>query len=185
MSENGQDRRGRITRKMLRDALVELMKTRSIHEISIKKICETADVNRSTFYRYYDSPYALYDEILRTVSDDIYAIAEKSRGASNRIRVMLTEIFVYVEQNRELILVLLSGNGNLNVGEKMSAAVSRFLGESTELSVYCAQFITAGLCNIVWTWLNREDRRSPREMALMLSALLMHGVQHAIAIAGE
>lgn len=185
MQETGQDRRARISRQMLKDALVELMKTRSIHEISIKKICETADVNRSTFYRYYDSPYALYDEILKDVGDHIYAIAEKTGDVPHRIRVLLTEILTYVEQHRELILVLLSSNGNLNVGETLSVFVSSFLGGSTELSVYCAQFITAGVTNIVWTWLNKEDRRSPREMALMLNALLLHGVQHAIALSGQ
>ena len=48
------------------------MKIKSIHLISIKEICEEADVNRSTFYRHYDTQYELYDEIVNEIeSSDI------------------------------------------------------------------------------------------------------------------
>lgn len=182
-----EDRRSKISKKMMKDALVELMKTKSIHEISVKKLCEAADVNRSTFYRYYDSPYELYDDIIADVSREIYAIAEAAEPGPHRIRAILTQVLTYVERERGLMLVLLSSNGNLNMGERLADFVSRFTpaGEETELTVYCTQFITAGLTSIVWLWLNREDRKSPREMAAMLSVLLLHGVKRAMVISGK
>ena len=181
------DRRSQMSRQLLKDALIELMKTRSLHDISIIKLCEAADVNRSTFYRHYDSPYALYDEILQDVSADIYGIAESVPEGPHRIRELLTKVLTYLEQRRELMLVLLSDKGNINIGERLSGFVSRMTDsdKTTELAMYCTQFITAGLTSIVWLWLNKEDRRTPREMANMLNALLLHGVARAIALTAK
>ena len=39
---NADDRRVKMTKKILKEALIEIMHTKPIHEISIKKICETA-----------------------------------------------------------------------------------------------------------------------------------------------
>ena len=63
-----EDRRIKMTKRILKDALIDLMRTKHINEISIKKICETADVNRSTFYHHYQSPEELYDDIINDIS---------------------------------------------------------------------------------------------------------------------
>lgn len=184
MEELRGDRRSRLSRRFLKEALIELMKTKSIHEISIKKICETADVNRSTFYRYYDSPYQLYDEIIADVSLEIRRLVEDCPEGPNRLRRLLTDVFSYIEENRELMLVLLSSNGNIGLGETFSEIVRRLTTSDTdsELNMYCTQFISAGLTNIVWIWLNNEKRRSPKEIAMMLSALFTYGVNKAMLL---
>ena len=187
MNEPREDRRSKLSRRMLKDALIELMKTKSIHDISIKKVCETADVNRSTFYRYYESPYQLYDEIIADVSEEIRARVERCPEGPNRLRRMLTDIFTYIEEERELMLVLLSSNGNIGLGETFSELVSRLStgNRDSELNMYCTQFITAGLTNIVWIWLHNEKRRSPKEIAMMLSALFTYGVNKAMLLSGQ
>ncbi|WP_286946022.1 TetR/AcrR family transcriptional regulator [Acetobacterium sp. UBA5834] len=42
---------------------MELMETRPISKISVKMICETADINRSTFYAHYADQYALLTQL--------------------------------------------------------------------------------------------------------------------------
>ncbi len=182
-----EDRRSKLSKQMMKDALTELMKTKSIHEISVKRLCETADVNRSTFYRYYSSPYDLYDEIIEDVSRDLISLTEATPPGPHRLRAVLTQVLTYVERQRPLMLVLLSSNGDLNIGERMSNFVSRFTPGyvDTEFARYCTQFITAGLISITWLWLNQEDRKSPREMAAMLSVMLLHGVKRAMTISGS
>ena len=57
--EKKEDRRVRVTKRMLKDALIELLKTKDIYHISIRELCETADVNRTTFYKYYGNQFDL------------------------------------------------------------------------------------------------------------------------------
>ncbi len=182
MEQNVCDRRVKMTRQLLKDSLVELMKTKSLHEISIKKICENADVNRSTFYRYYNSQYDLYDEILADINADINAIIANDNGSDNRILAIITDILTYAEERRDLIMVILSRNGSLVIGEMFSRNVNAFIdiNSTSELSMYCTQFITAGITNILWTWLNKENRRSAKEVALVINSLLLHGIKKAV-----
>ena len=181
------DRRKVMTQKMLKDALIELMKDKPLHQISIKKICETADVNRSTFYNHYETQFALYDDILNDVSRDFAEIIKNAKEKGGNIQTILTEIFCYAENHRELFLVILGNNSNLNLGERFTDNVARFLDDNgrSVLYAYCTQFIAAGTANILWIWLNEENHRSARDVALILNALMVHGVKKAALLAGN
>ena len=65
------DRRILKTKRNLRQSLIELMKTKPFEKITIREICDYADVNRNTFYYHYDCTQALLDEILSTLLDEI------------------------------------------------------------------------------------------------------------------
>ena len=45
-----ESRRTQYTRRALRDALIELLADKPLARITVRELCERADVNRSTFY---------------------------------------------------------------------------------------------------------------------------------------
>ena len=51
------------TQKALRDSLIELMQKKPISKITIKELCENADINRTTFYAHYTDQYDLLKHI--------------------------------------------------------------------------------------------------------------------------
>lgn len=55
--ERKSDRRTTYTIQMLHTAIVTLMQQKSIERITIRELCDTADVNRSTFYNHYNNIY--------------------------------------------------------------------------------------------------------------------------------
>ncbi|MFA6846158.1 MAG: TetR family transcriptional regulator, partial [Sphaerochaetaceae bacterium] len=57
------DRRARYTRMVLKQSLLSLMKERPITKISVKELCEKADVNRTTFYAHYTAINELLQQI--------------------------------------------------------------------------------------------------------------------------
>lgn len=57
------DRRARNTRSAIHASLFQLSKTKDIHRITVKDICELAQINRSTFYKHYESLQMLVNEI--------------------------------------------------------------------------------------------------------------------------
>ena len=59
MKELKMDRKTRYTRMVLQDSLIELMKEKPISKITIKELCEKADINRTTFYAHYTDQYDL------------------------------------------------------------------------------------------------------------------------------
>ena len=50
MSGQQENRRVRMTKRLMKDALLELLEKKEMSGISVKAICETADVHCSTFY---------------------------------------------------------------------------------------------------------------------------------------
>lgn len=175
-------RRVRMTKLLLKESLIELMKKKSIHVISIKEICEGADVNRSTFYRHYNTQYDLYDDIINDISDDILVIYRNCAEEGMNVSRLLTKIFTYIEDQREKFLVLLSDNGNISLGETYNRITERFISrENTgELGAYVAQFIAAGMTSILWSWLNAEERKPPEQIAGLINYLIKHGFKTAV-----
>ena len=47
-----EDRRVRRTRKILTQALTELLQKKQVNEITVKELTDLADMNRGTFYLY-------------------------------------------------------------------------------------------------------------------------------------
>ena len=158
-----ENRRTTLTKKLLQNSLIESLEKKPIHEITIKEICDNADVNRSTFYRHYNTPHALFDEIYDGVYQDVIAIiAQFKQSDFNSVDVM-TQILSYCEENRRLCLVLLSENGGLNIGKNFSDLVSQAMmhtsdATASELHMYVVQFMAAGMANFVWNWLQNENR---------------------------
>lgn len=178
------DRRIKITKMILRDSLIELMQQKALHEISVKEICLKADVNRSTFYHHYGSQYDLFDDIVADASENIWKIISASREKNEKFAKMLTSILTYCENNRALFLALLGSNGNFNIGETLAKEIDRFLDKknSTEIYTYCTQFFSAGISSILWAWLSKDTRESPRNIAMMLNAIIMYGIKRAMVI---
>ena len=45
------DRRTRKTKEILTHIFIDLLKKHPIEKITVKELCDLADINRSTFYR--------------------------------------------------------------------------------------------------------------------------------------
>ena len=65
---NHTDKRVKRTKKALRDALLTLLESKSINEITVTELTTLADVNRATFYFYYID---LLD-MLQQVQNEVY-----------------------------------------------------------------------------------------------------------------
>jgi AcrR family transcriptional regulator len=111
--KTGKDPRVRYTRKILKDSLLELMKTRAVAEIGIKEVCALAEISRSTFYTYYTDVYHLLAEIEEEVvayfEDRVDKIPVKH---SRREFEMIIQMLQYVADNSSSLQILLSENGD-------------------------------------------------------------------------
>lgn len=181
MTENTDGRRVKMTKALLKASLIELMKTKSIHTISIKEICSGADINRSTFYRHYNTQYDLYDEIVNELLSGLINAFLDSRQKGEDLQDSIAAVLELAQKEREVCLVILSDKGNVTMGESFVKAISPISSDEVdELMVYLFQFMAAGLTNIVWTWLNKPNRRSPEEFAALMTSMMKHGIYKTI-----
>jgi len=59
MKNEKTDRRVKYRKMVLRESLTKLMQEKPISRITIKELCEDADINRATFYSHYNDQFDL------------------------------------------------------------------------------------------------------------------------------
>lgn len=123
-----ESRRVRITKQMMKEALLELMAERPLAAVSVTQLCRKADVNRSTFYSYYND----LSELLREAEDDLIgqlphaAQEETSAGPDLRMLEDFTVFFRYV-RTHAVAFDLLLREGTSDFSERLlTAAMQNF-----------------------------------------------------------
>jgi AcrR family transcriptional regulator len=89
-------RRGLDTRRRLLDAAEQVFGHAGFHETSIVKIAESAGVAPGTFYLYFGSKKAIFDELVRDLNRRVRrAMKERSSRGDNRLQAELLGFEAY------------------------------------------------------------------------------------------
>ena len=173
-----EDRRVLLTKRMLKDALIEMLKTRDIYHISIRELCEKADVNRTTFYKYYGSQF----DLLADMEKDILDFVSKS-VAHNKddLEKTLSAVCRYLEENIEFARLIINNNVDPLFPTKLfsldiikACAVENFSSINSENEFeYLYNFLTHGVFRVVCIWINRDKREPPSIFAKTVAQMLM------------
>jgi AcrR family transcriptional regulator len=170
-------RKTRYTKMVLRDSLTELMKEKSILRITIKDICELADISRSTFYAHYKDQYDLLQQIQEETITNVEKLLEKYNddASKNGIVRMLEEMLRYIADNGESIQVLLSENGDITFQKKIfgftrqKQILKYFTGKyNNRTQEYASIFVVNGSIGLVQQWLKNNMDVPIGEMARLI-----------------
>lgn len=169
------DRKSRYTRMVLQDSLMELMGQKPISRITIKELCEKADINRTTFYAHYASQY----DLLRQIEDETLAWAEEVIGAilektdkSEAMRI-LEGILQHIADNRKHIQVLMSEQGDIDFQKQLLTLIYRQCGmdptatrgeDRDDRELYFV-FAVNGSVGLIQHWLKSGLNKPVKEIA--------------------
>lgn len=81
--EHNKDKRVIRTKALLIRSISALMKQKNIKDITVKELCEYADINRGTFYLHYKDIYDMLDSIEQELSDKFLQIFQKYNSETN------------------------------------------------------------------------------------------------------
>ena len=95
-----------MTKRMIKDALLELIEQQPLVNISITAVCDTADVHRSTFYKYYTDIADLMNEIEQNILDQI-PVPKQDEDKSQLLK-KTTAFFDFVKQSEKTFRILFS-----------------------------------------------------------------------------
>ena len=172
-------RKTRYTKMVLRESLMELMKTKPISAISIKEICAHADIGRSTFYTHYANQYDLLnktqEETLAFI-DNVHTKYYFYKNTKRESLQMLEEILQYIADNNKLIYILFSENGDINFQKKIFSSMyeKNIMKSLTDIlpdeqtRQYYYLFIVTGSLGIIYHWIKNGMDKSVTELAHMI-----------------
>lgn len=154
-----EDNRTRYTRKVIQDAFFELLNERPINKITVKSICDLAQINRSTFYRYYMDVYDLLDKIQKKYISDFREYAGKITSLEEGVTLTLQEVQSNSEIYKMFTTIQLNSNSFIDEISEISYdtfhdAIAELLPDKSDAEIrWTFYFLIHGFMAIVLDWI--------------------------------
>ena len=158
--------------------MAQLMREKSIREITVKELVDKVDINRSTFYLHYsDIPGMLKeieDEILeemgRAIQEHPIEEGEKS------IYFFMQDMFRVLAANREIGCALVGPHGDIAFVSRIENFLEQYsrhvrgdmLPEQLAEMKYFYSFCWNGCLGFVKTWLEEGEDKSPEDASKLM-----------------
>ncbi|MFO6495855.1 MULTISPECIES: TetR/AcrR family transcriptional regulator C-terminal domain-containing protein [Bacillus] len=192
------DRRINRTKRMIRDALSELMEEKAFEEVTVKDITRKADINRGTFYLHYQDKYDLLEQSENEIIEEIREIAKQSIHSMGVLKgpvidkplPFVVDIFEYFKENAIFLKAILGPKGTGSFPLKFKSVLTENLkrlkktikAEALVPEEYLISYIVGAQVNVLHEWLISGMAETPHEMALILSKLTGMGPAYAAGL---
>jgi AcrR family transcriptional regulator len=174
-----------MSKQLLRDSLTSLLYEKSIQKISVREICGRAEVNRTTFYKYYGSQYDLLEdmerEVMRVIDNYLFEPENPPDAAPMQINIRkIGKIMAFADSNPELCKILLNNNVDPEFPEKLInllsirqlLALPPAAGRAENDLEYVFSFLVNGSFSLIKSWLNKDPRDPPSHIAALLADMM-------------
>ncbi|MBQ1899027.1 MAG: TetR/AcrR family transcriptional regulator C-terminal domain-containing protein [Ruminococcus sp.] len=166
------DRRVVKTKRAIKEAFAKLLTQKDINDITISDIAAEANINRKTFYNYYDGIY----EVVGEIEDDIVRLIDKEVtgiGFQNSLQspyLIFEKLTKVIKTDTDFFGYLLGMNANVSLESKIAdllkSKFKMFVLQDVEISELrlnlMAEFIISGMVAVYRRWFN-SDRSEPIE----------------------
>jgi len=174
------DQRIALTKRMLQEGLLRLLKSKDISKINVTELCNESGINRATFYRHYEQPRDILDDIRRNMSLEVKKLADKNRTHSNTLP-WLEDICNYFYENRDMLSILFKCRTDEEFVDlinelyqkqysliKHSDITNTHDDTSLKLATY---YVSGGIIYMLRQWILEPINKSPKEMAQIIYQL--------------
>lgn len=180
MQEN---RRVRMTKRCMKDALLELLEKTPLGKVSVTDICNAADVNRSTFYAYYNDIDALLSEIEAEALEQIPVNIEPEEiGYEGDFLTKLEIFFSYIQSNEKIYRILMSQSGERDFNNKLVSFILEHYKNSAIISdkllaKYGCIYCISGVIGLVKEWIQDGFPISAKQFAKLVLQMSIQAIE--------
>ncbi|WP_018751981.1 TetR/AcrR family transcriptional regulator [Paenibacillus sanguinis] len=176
------NQRERLTKLLLKQSLIKLLRDRNISKISVKELCNSADINRSTFYLHYANVYELLSQVEKEIIDNTHEYLAKIEAHDHDIRYILA-FLDYIKKNDELFTIMLfKTNEPVSFAQRLINEVLLNIDSYLQLSVpekvkpYTYAYLVNGCLAIIQEWIRENYSLSSNEVAQLIFSLADHSL---------
>lgn len=173
------------TQEQFQNALLELLETKELKEITVKEICDKANMSRNAFYQHYGYKEDLYDQMVAKATERIREsltpiIPDISMLEQDTISLYAKGIIDAVTEVHDLIYVMLKSDGGMFMRQLTDLIFGQFLTnalpffnieDSEELRLYY-EFLSAGISAFIIKWILDDNVSEEKALVLLTDILL-------------
>ena len=181
------DRRILNTKKKLTSTFLEMLNKKAIKDITVLELCKIANINRTTFYKYYkdidDLALKIEEELMEELKKYIFDIKR------NYLISYTSKIIEEISVNKEVYTKILSDNGDHTflrkilslVHEQSSAEWQKLLKKATPKDIdNIYNFIVDGTIGLIEAWIRNGCKDEPESVAIFVNKICMSGLSSFI-----
>lgn len=163
-----------ITKLLIKKALLKLLQKQHINKISISELCQVAQINRTTFYRHYETPRSVLQEI---AFDLISSFSEQfpSVKCAIDLKEFITQLCDFLYGQKSVVTILIRNDTELDFTKMTQLLSNRFLRSRTilyrgkavdpdTLQLFTT-FFSAGMYALISQWLTEDIPKTSKEIA--------------------
>lgn len=167
----GLDARIRYTKMVIKDTFIALLKEKPVNKVTVKEICDLAEINRATFYKYYSDPFDLLDKIELEMLSQLQSNLKTSPCSFREIFVF---IMVNIRADSERYRTLVSENGDSKFPRRIFSICydhitddlrRQFPDLSPIQQEWLYSFSAQGCCGILERWISGGMSEGIEEVA--------------------
>lgn len=177
------DARVRYTKMRIREAFLQCLKEKPVSRITVKELCEIAEINRATFYTHYADPFDLLEKLEEEALSSLRDfISRQNKAGENMLLLMLKGM-----QDPEGIHALLaSPNGDPGFAAKITVlyresfipGMAELLPDASPQELTSAyRFIAGGCGSLISAWMESGMETPPEALAAELQELCVTFVE--------
>ena len=171
------DVRTRYTKNIIRTVFLQLLKEKPVNKITVKEICDRAEINRGTFYKHYLDVYDLMESLEAEALDTVETLIASLE--TDGPRQTLLQILKTLKENKELINSLSRNMTNNHFIIQMSSCCMKYVvplltsGQTDDLAAnnYAYSYVVGGTSSIIEQWFVTNMKETPEELATIIMTL--------------
>lgn len=183
MGEKAEYRSAIRSKRLIRQAFVDLLKEKNIEKITVTDIITRADINRGTFYAHYQDTRAVIEQFENEIIEKMIEFLGEFQFQNffqNPLPLLL-KISRYLENDLEFYRILINSNGSEQFLIKLKALFVQHMETDTDIPdkvkrspafFIRAHFFAGGLVNLYQIWFRGELDVSLNEISLELSKIM-------------
>ena len=186
MEQKKVDRRIAKTKKAIYRAFAELLSEKNINDITIKDIADKADINRKTFYNYYNGIYDLTGEIENSIIDSFEQVLRNTNinELLHNPYSMFEALTRIINSNLDFYQHLISIESNSNLVSKLFKSLKTrakevipqyTLLDDATLDIVL-DFVVSGMFTVFQHWFNSSREHSIDDLAKIVATLSFNGI---------
>ena len=161
--------RNQHIRMCIANALIQLMETKSLEQITITALVKVANVSRMTFYKYYTSKQEVLEDYMYELMN-AYMEETKQRHDIGVFRELkhICHCFEFFKQHSESIKILTGANMYSVIINAVNDYMDTYVLPVFPYSRYELYYYAGALCNTYIKWIEKGMVESPDEIAALL-----------------
>lgn len=158
------------TKRLISLSLCSLIMKKEYENISVKEICDKANISRMTFYRYYNNKDGIFVEFSDARFEEFFGQCKKEKDMTNEKFIL--DMFLFFKRYGRQLLILKKAKKESILMPQFHSYIKYFVNHAKNITLIKNKkddieiaFVAGGLLSVIIAWLNDNLSTPPEKMA--------------------